>query len=208
MTSRIWIWALVLPLALAPELARAQCCTTPSGAGDHERMGESSSYERKVHKEIDRLLSSERSRGLLIEALLQDRDFTEAYVARIAEQPELNAMAQKRLAAGSRDMRSEGRMSHGGQSPSSANEQRYQVTVDGGGFHPGSLTIPAGKPITLVVTRTSDNTCAKEMVIPALNETRGLPLDRPVQIRIPAQQKGTIAFACGMDMYHGRLVVR
>jgi len=45
-------------------------------------MGGQSSSERKVKKEIDRLLSSERSRGLLIEALLQDRDFTEAYIGR------------------------------------------------------------------------------------------------------------------------------
>ena len=208
MTSRIWTWALVLPLTLAPQSARSQCCTTPSSAGGHERIGGPSSSERKVQKEIDRLLSSERSRGLLMQALLQDRDFTEAYVGRIAEQPELNAMAQKRLAAGLRDMRSEGRMSNGGQLPSSANEQRYQVTVDGGGFHPSSLTIPAGKPVSLVVTRISDSTCAKEIVIPALSETRDLPLDRPVQIRIPAQQKGTLAFACGMDMYHGRLVIR
>ena len=207
MASRIWIWALVLPLAFAPHSAHGQCCTTLSGAGDHERMGGQSSNEHKVMKEIDRLLSSERNRGLLMEALLRDRDFTEAYIARIAEQPELHAMAQKKLAVGSRDMHSEERMSNGGLAPS-ANEQHFRVTVDGGGFHPGSLTIPVGKPITLVVTRTSDNTCAKEIVIPALNETRGLPLDRPVQIRIPAQEKGSLTFACGMNMYHGKLVVR
>ena len=99
-------------------------------------------------------------------------------------------------------------MSPGRPAPRSADEQRFQLTVDGVGFHPGSLTIPAGKPITLVVTRTSANTCAKEIVIPSLNETRSLPLNRPVEIRIPAQERGALAFACGMDMYHGRLVVR
>jgi len=209
MAFRIWIWALVLPLAFAPQPARSQCCTTPSGAGGHQGMGGESSNERKARKEIDRLLSSEWSRGLLMEALLQDPDFTEDYIGRIVEQPEWRAVAQKKLAVG-RDMRSgdEGRMSAGRLAPRSADERRFRLTVDGGGFHPGSLTIPAGRPITLVVTRTSDNTCAKEVVFPSLNETRRLPLNQPVEIRIPPQEKGTLTFACGMDMYHGRLVVQ
>ncbi len=209
MTFRIWVWALALPLTLAPQPARSQCCTMPSGAGGHERMGGESSNERKARKEIDRLLYSESSRGLLMEALLQDRDFTEAYIGRIAEQPEWRAVAQNKLAVG-QGMRSgdEGRMSAGRPAPRSADEQRFRLTVDGGGFHPGSLTIPAGKPITLVVTRTSDNTCAKEIVFPSLNETRRLPSNQPVEIRIPPQDKGTLAFACGMDMYHGKLVVQ
>lgn len=80
MTSRIWIWALVLPLTLAPEAARSQCCTMPSGSGDHARMEGEARSERKVRKDIDRLLSSERSRGLLIEALLQDRDIRDRLV--------------------------------------------------------------------------------------------------------------------------------
>src|SRR5213594_1576755 len=133
MTCRIWIWALVLPLTLAPQPARSQCCTMPSGAGGQERMGGESANEGKARKEIDRLLSSEWSRGFLLEALLQDRGFTEAYIGRIAEQPEWRAVAQKKLAVG-RDRRpaDEGRMSAG----RSADEQRFRLTVDGGGFHP------------------------------------------------------------------------
>ena len=209
MNSRIWICALVLPLALAPQVANSQCCTMSSGSGDHARMGRGSSSDRKVKKDIDRVLSSERGRALLLDALLKDRDFAEAFFGRIAENPDWRAAAQRQLAAG-RDRRSgdEGRMSDGRLAPRAGDEHRFQLTVDGGGFHPGSLTIPSGKPITLVVTRTSDNTCAKEIVIPALNETRTLPLDRPVEIRMPAQEKGTLTFACGMDMYHGKLVVR
>ena len=210
MASRIWIWALILPLMLTPHTAGSQCCMMPAGSGDHVRMGGETSSERKVKKDIDRLLSSERSRALLMEALLQDRDFTEAFIERIAEYPEWRAMAQKRLTAPPGDMgqMSEDRMPDRKPAPSQEEERRFRVAVDGEGFHPASLTIPAGKPVTLVVTRTSDNTCAKEIVIPALNETRSLPLDRPVEIRIPPQASGTLTFACGMNMYRGRLVVR
>ena len=208
MTSRILIWALVLPLTLAPEPARSQCCTTPSSSGDHTRQGTSS--ERKMKKDIDRVLSSEKSRTLLMEALMQDRDFAEAFIGRIADHPQWRAVAQKRLAAVSRDMSSASasRMATGRMEPLRADERHFRVTVDGEGFHPGSLTIPAGEFITLVVTRTSDNTCAKQIVIPLLNETRSLPLDRPVEIKIPPQDKGTLTFACGMDMFHGVVVAQ
>ncbi len=208
MTSRILIWALVLPLTLAPQPARSQCCTMPSGSGDHMRKGETSS-ERKMKKDIDRVLLSDKSRALLMEALLQDRDFAAAFIGRIADHPQWRAVAQKRLAAVSREMgsASESRMATGRMEPLPADGENFRVTVDGGGFHPASLTIPAGRPVTLVVTRTSDNTCAKEIVFPSLNETHSLPLNRPVEIRIPPQDKGTLAFACGMDMFHGRLVI-
>src|SRR6266508_3428244 len=210
MTSRIWILALVLPLALAPQRADSQCCTMSSGGGDHARMGGESSSERKLRQDIDRLLSSERSRGLLIEGLLQDHDFTEAYIGRIAEHPEWRAVAQKKLAAVSRDTRSdaEDRMSNGRPESRATSEQRFHLTVDGEGFHPRSIAVAAGKPVTLVVTRTSDKTCAKEIVFPSLNETRSLPLNQPVQIRIPPQDKGALAFACGMDMYRGMIVAK
>ena len=210
MTSRIWIWALILPLTLTPQPARSQCCTMPAGSGDHSRMGGETSSERKVKKDIDRLLSSERSRALLMEALLQDRDFAEAFIGRIAEYPELRAMARKGLTAAPQDMgrTPEDRMSNGRVEPRSEELRRFQVTADGEGFHPGSIKIPAGRPITLVVTRTSDNTCAKEIVIPSLNVTRDLPLNRPVEIRIPPQEKGSVTYACGMNMYRGRLVVQ
>ena len=123
MTSRILIWALVLPLTLAPEPARSQCCTTPSGSGDHTRQGTSS--ERKMKKDIDRVLSSEKSRTLLMEALMQDRDFAEAFIGRIADHPQWRAVAQKRLATVSRDMSSASasRMATGRMEPLRADER-------------------------------------------------------------------------------------
>ena len=145
-----------------------------------------------------------------MEAVLKDRDFTEEFIGRIVEHPEWRVVAQKRLDRALRNSGTapEARMSDRKPEPNQEEEWHFQVTVDGEGFHPASLTIPAGKPVTLVVTRTTDRTCAKEIVIPSLNETRSLPLDRPVEIRIPPQEKGTLTFACGMDMYRGRLVAQ
>jgi len=65
------------------------------------------------------------------------------------------------------------------------------------------VRIPAGKPATVVFTRTSDQTCAKELVIPALNFRHALPLGKPVAITVPASKMGALRFACGMDMMTG-----
>ena len=85
----------------------------------------------------------------------------------------------------------------------------YAVMVDGKGFHPSELTAPAGKQVTLTFTRTTDKTCAKEVVVPAQNIRRELPLDTPVAVAIDMPADGRVAFGCGMDlMLRGALVVQ
>ena len=80
---------------------------------------------------------------------------------------------------------------------------RLEITVDGAGFHPSDLSVRAGLPAVLVVTRTTDRTCAKEIVIPALDVARPLPLEESVEIVIRPDRKGDIRFTCGMDMVSG-----
>lgn len=86
---------------------------------------------------------------------------------------------------------------------SSASAGRYEMTVDGGGFHPNQLALAVGVPATIVVTRTTDQTCAKEMVIPSLNLRKALPLNQPVEFAVTPAAKGQINFACGMNMMTG-----
>lgn len=78
-----------------------------------------------------------------------------------------------------------------------------EISVDGEGFHPNQLTVAAGKPATLYLTRTTDATCAKEIVIPSLNVNQPLPLNERVQLVITPKEKGEVAFACGMEMFTG-----
>lgn len=80
---------------------------------------------------------------------------------------------------------------------------RYEITVDNMGFHPGLLSVRQGSPVTLVVTRTTDQTCAREIVIPSLDIREELPLDQPVEIGLSPDKKGNIRFTCGMNMLTG-----
>lgn len=48
----------------------------------------------------------------------------------------------------------------------------------------------------------------EEVVFPALNIRRTLPLNEPVVIEFTPPKAGDIAFACGMDMFQGIVVVQ
>ena len=83
-----------------------------------------------------------------------------------------------------------------------------KVTADENGYSPASVTIPKGQATVLEVTRTTDRTCAREIVLPELGITKELPLDTPVTITLPAGEPRTYAFQCGMGMFKGSVVVQ
>jgi plastocyanin domain-containing protein len=86
-----------------------------------------------------------------------------------------------------------------------------RVTVGEHGFAPSSLTLPrgaAGSTVPVVFVRTTDETCAKEVVFPDVGIKRHLPLNTPVTVDVPADTARTLTFQCGMVMYKGALVVK
>ena len=96
--------------------------------------------------------------------------------------------------------------SAGGRS-AAAGTQQVHVKVTENGFEPAELTVAKGKPIRLIMTRETDQTCARQVVFTSLKLKKELPLDQPVTIDLPAQPAGRIDYACGMDMVKGALVV-
>jgi RND family efflux transporter MFP subunit len=86
--------------------------------------------------------------------------------------------------------------------------QEVRVTVTETRFDPQRLTLRAGVPARLTFTRTSDKTCATEIVFPSLNIRRQLPLNEPATIEFTPDKASEIAFACGMNMLRGTVVVQ
>jgi len=86
--------------------------------------------------------------------------------------------------------------------------ERIEIRVTEKGFEPALVTVPAGKPVTLVVTRRTERTCATEFVMPAHRIRRELPLDQPVEITFTPASPGDLRYACGMDMVSGIVRVR
>lgn len=85
---------------------------------------------------------------------------------------------------------------------------RVAIAVTEKGFEPADVTVPAGRPVTLVVTRKTDRTCAKELVIADRGIHQDLPLGQAVEVRFTPDSAGVIRYACGMDMLSGRVIVK
>jgi hypothetical protein len=86
--------------------------------------------------------------------------------------------------------------------------QNVKIVVNEQGYEPAKITLRPGAPVRLTFLRTTDKTCGTEVVFPSLNIKRALPLNEPVVIEFPPAKSGDIAFACGMNMLHGTVVVR
>ena len=96
----------------------------------------------------------------------------------------------------------------GGAASKSGHFGAVTIRVTQRGFEPAVVTVPAGKPVTIVVTRKTDRTCVKEFVLAEHNIHRELPLDHPVEITFTPTHSGELRYACGMDMLAGKIVVR
>jgi plastocyanin domain-containing protein len=79
--------------------------------------------------------------------------------------------------------------------------------VTAAGFEPSALRLQAGKLARVTFTRTTDETCAKEVVFPDYGIRRPLPLNQAVTVEFTPKTNARAGFVCGMNMLKGTLVV-
>lgn len=83
-----------------------------------------------------------------------------------------------------------------------------KVSVSGDGFSPSSINMKKGEPVKLAFFRQDANNCGGEVVFPKLNVKKTLPAGQTTVVEIKPQESGEIAFACGMEMMKGKIVVQ
>lgn len=75
-------------------------------------------------------------------------------------------------------------------------------------FSPQNLSIPADKPVRLVVDRRESNACSDQLSIPQLGISAvDLKANGTTTIDLPASKAGSYTLTCGMGMMSGRLTV-
>ncbi len=79
------------------------------------------------------------------------------------------------------------------------------IQVTERGFEPARIEVQKGTNATLVFTRVTENTCAKDLIINENGAHLELPLNEPVRIGL-GTVNGRIPFACGMKMVTGEVV--
>lgn len=79
------------------------------------------------------------------------------------------------------------------------------IQITENGFEPSRIEVTKGTNATLVFTRVTDKTCAKDVIINNNGAHLDLPLNQPVRIGL-GTVNSTIPFACGMKMVTGEVV--
>lgn len=85
--------------------------------------------------------------------------------------------------------------------------QRITVVVDGSGYKPATINVKAGRPVQLTF-QSKGNSCANMVKIPALGKTLALKNGQKKTLTFIPKMGETLAFACSMKMYKGKVVAR
>ncbi len=80
------------------------------------------------------------------------------------------------------------------------------VTVDGG-YTPEAISIPKGKTTKINFLRKDSSSCLEEVVLPDFKVRKYLPLNQAVTVEVKPEKEGEYGFACGMNMFHGKIIV-
>src|SRR5258708_368579 len=77
---------------------------------------------------------------------------------------------------------------------------KVTMTVTEEGFIPGRIPAKKGQPIVLAITRTTDRTCARDIVFQGQDGKTPLPLNKTVEVTYTPRASGELKFGCAMGM--------
>lgn len=83
----------------------------------------------------------------------------------------------------------------------------YKVVVSKDGFAPQEISFKKGQPLKLAFVRIDEENCADEIVFKDLNIRKKIAVGEVVTVDVPTDKSGELNFACGMNMYKGKIVI-
>ncbi|UQS85916.1 cupredoxin domain-containing protein (plasmid) [Nicoliella spurrieriana] len=88
-----------------------------------------------------------------------------------------------------------------------ANHQTVAIDVNGG-YAPETVELQAGVPATLNFTRRDPSGCLDHVVFNDFGINQELPKGKTESIDIDTSKPGVYQWACGMDMFHGKVIIK
>lgn len=85
--------------------------------------------------------------------------------------------------------------------------QEVKVTVDGG-YQPETVVVKQGIPAQIIFNRKDPSSCLEQVVFPDFGINEFLPEKRDHSIQIDTSKRGIYQYACGMNMFHGKVVIK
>ena len=86
-------------------------------------------------------------------------------------------------------------------------QESVDIVVDGG-YSPEVISVAKGRTTTINFIRQDPSSCLEEVILSDFKIRKYLPLNEKVSIRITPNKTGTFQFTCGMNMFHGKLIVK
>lgn len=77
-----------------------------------------------------------------------------------------------------------------------------------GGYSPEVISIPKDKTTKLNFIRKDPTACLEEVVLGDFKIRKHLPLNQKVTIELTPERSGEFTYSCGMNMYHGKIIVQ
>ncbi|MFD1421845.1 cupredoxin domain-containing protein [Lactiplantibacillus songbeiensis] len=87
----------------------------------------------------------------------------------------------------------------------------HQQSVDievSGGYSPENIVLKQGVPAVLNFTRKDASSCLDHVVFSDFGINQALPQNQAEPIQIDTSKPGEYEWACGMDMFHGKLIIK
>ena len=81
------------------------------------------------------------------------------------------------------------------------------IIIVEGGYKPATIRIEKGKPTIIHFLRHDPNPCLEEVVLSDFKIKKYLPLNEKVTVSLTPHKSGTFPFSCGMNMFHGKIIV-
>ncbi|KRM94852.1 hypothetical protein FC19_GL000111 [Liquorilactobacillus aquaticus DSM 21051] len=85
--------------------------------------------------------------------------------------------------------------------------QNVNVVVNGG-YKPSTVVLKKGVPAQITFKRKDPSSCLEQVVFPDFGISEFLPQNKDHVISIDTTKAGEFNYACGMNMFHGKVVIK
>lgn len=87
------------------------------------------------------------------------------------------------------------------------NKQKAQIVIQGG-YSPSTLVLQKGIPAEVEFLQKDSTACLAEVRSAELALDKKIAPGEKVTIKVPTDQAGEYNYSCGMNMFHGKVVVK
>lgn len=88
------------------------------------------------------------------------------------------------------------------------NDEQNATIVVNGGYSPATVVLKKGVPAEINFDMQDSTACLSHVVFEQLGVNKDLTKQKITTVKIPTDKAATYNYACGMDMFHGKVIVK